>query len=73
MELQLKENPVAYLRTVIRETQTQEQTQELRIGDGMPDIGSIVGTWGQVIVRSKEWEPDMIRISGGTMVWAQYR
>ena len=73
MELQLKENPVAYLRTVIRETQTQEQTQELRIGDGMPDIGSIVGTWGQVIVRSKEWEPDMIRISGGTMVWVQYR
>lgn len=72
MELQLQKQPIQCLRTVVRELQNQEQTQEIRISDGMPDIGSIVGTWGQVILRSKEWEGDSIRVSGGTMVWVQY-
>ena len=72
MELQLQKRPVPCLRTVLRELQSQEQTQEIRVSDGMPDIGSIVGVWGQVILRGKEWEADSIRISGGTMVWVQY-
>lgn len=72
MELQLKKQPMQCLRTVVREVQSQEQTQEIRITDGMPDIGTIAGAWGQVILRSKEWEPDCIRISGGVMVWVQY-
>ena len=72
MELQLKKQPMQCLRTVVREVQSQEQTQEIRITDGMPDIGTVVGAWGQVILRSKEWETDCIRISGGVMVWVQY-
>ena len=72
MELQLKKQPIQCLRTAVREVQSQEQTQEIRITDGMPDIGTIVGAWGQVILRGKEWDSDSIRISGGTMVWVQY-
>ena len=72
MQLQFEKKGLPYLRTVKREVQSQEQTQEIRIGDGMPDIGSIIGAWGQVILRSKEWQEDGMMVSGGTMVWVQY-
>ena len=72
MELQLEKQALPCLRTVLREVQTQEQTQEIRVSDGMPDIGSVVGAWGQVILRGKEWDKDSIRVNGGTMVWVQY-
>ena len=72
MQLQFENKPVSCLRTLKREPQSQEQTQEFRVSDAMPDIGRIVGAWGQVIVRGKEWHGDSIGVSGGTMVWVQY-
>ena len=72
MQLQFEKKEIPCLHTVKREVQSQEQTQELRISDGMPDIGSIVGAWGQVILRSKEWQENGMTVSGGTMVWVQY-
>ena len=59
------------MQPVVQDTQVQEQTQEVRVSDGMPDIGSILCSWGQVILRSKEWDGDTITINGGTMVWVQ--
>ena len=72
MQQQFEKRGITCLQTVKREPQTQEQTQELRISDGMPDIGGIIGAWGQVILRSKEWQADGMTINGGTMVWVQY-
>ena len=72
MQLQFEKKPLSCLQTVKRETQSQEQTQEIRISDGMPDIGSVIGAWGQVILRSKEWQSDGMSVNGGTMVWVQY-
>ena len=72
MQLQFDKKGLNFLQTVKREIQNQEQTQELRISDGMPDIGSIIGAWGQVILRSKEWHGDGMSVNGGTMVWVQY-
>ena len=72
MQLQFEKQGIPCLQTVKRELQSQEQTQELRISDGMPDIGSIIGAWGQVILRSKEWQGDGMSVSGGTMIWVQY-
>lgn len=72
MQLQFEKQGIPCLQTLKREIQSQEQTQELRISDGMPDIGSIIGAWGQVILRGKEWQGDGMNISGGTMVWVQY-
>lgn len=72
MQLQFEKQGISCLQTVKRELQTQEQTQEFRISDGMPDIGSIIGSWGQVILRGKEWQGDGMSVSGGTMVWVQY-
>ena len=72
MQLQFEKQEIPCLHTLKREVQSQEQTQEIRVSDGMPDIGSVIGAWGQVILRSKEWQADAMNISGGTMVWVQY-
>ena len=72
MQLQFEKQTIPCLKTVKREIQNQEQTQEVRISDGMPDIGSIIGAWGQTILRGKEWQGDGMSVSGGTMVWVQY-
>lgn len=72
MQIPLQKSQIPCLRTVKRELQLQEQTQEIRISDGMPDIGSVICTWGQVILRGKEWEPGSMRVTGGTMIWVLY-
>ena len=72
MQLQFEKQGISCLQTVKRELQSQEQTLEVRVSDGMPDIGSIIGSWGQVILRSKEWQGDGMTVSGGTMVWVRY-
>lgn len=72
MELEFQKSACNYLRSVLREVRNQEQTQEIRLSDGMPDIGRVLAAWGQVILRSKEWRSDAIAFSGGVMVWVLY-
>lgn len=72
MELQFENKTVQYLRRNVREVKEQEQTQEVRLPDGMPDIGSILGVWGQCVMRSKEWNTDQFHVSGGVMAWVLY-
>lgn len=72
MELQFDNKSIQYLRRIVREVKEQEQTQEVRLPEGMPDIGSILGVWGQCIMRSKEWNSDHFNVSGGVMVWVLY-
>ena len=72
MELQFQNSPLDYLRTLTRQKQSTEQTQELRLPEGMPDIGEVLGCWGQVILRSKQWNSSSLGISAGVMVWILY-
>ena len=72
MELQFASRDCSCLRCVTRETASQELTQELRLSDGMPDVGRVLYTWGQVILRSKEWMGDTVTVTGGVMVWILY-
>lgn len=72
MELKFEKTPCRCMRSLLREVQNLEQTQELRLPDGMPDIGRVVGAWGQVMLRSKEWRGDGIGASGGVTVWVLY-
>lgn len=41
--------------------------------DEYPDIGKILGTWGQVLLRGKEWRDGSMLVSGGVMTWILYR
>lgn len=46
MELKFEKAGCACLETVLQEVQNQEQTQELRLSDDMPDIGKVLAVWG---------------------------
>ncbi len=72
MELQFKKTACACLDTPLREIQNQELTQEMKLSDGMPDIGRVLSAWGQGILRGKEWRGDSVSLSGGMMVWVLY-
>ena len=65
MELQFSKNICDCLRRVVWETKTEELTQEIRLTDGMPDVGRILGAWGQLVIRSKEWRGNGMSLSGG--------
>ena len=72
MEMQFERIPVDYLQPIVSQLRTQEQTLEVRLPDGMPDIGRVLGAWGQVIVRGKEWNGDNMTVNCGMMVWVLY-
>ena len=72
MEMQFERTAVDYLQRLAGQHRCQEQTLEVRLVDGMPDIGRVLGAWGQVIVRSKEWNSDNMAVACGVMVWVLY-
>ena len=72
MEMQFDKIPVTYLQKLLGSLQSEEQTLEVRLPDGMPDIGRVLGAWGQVIVRGKEWNGDHMAVSCGVMAWVLY-
>lgn len=72
MELEFEKKHIPCLEMLLREVQNTEQTLELKLSEGMPDVGQIICAWGQVILRGKEWRPDSLRLSGGVMVWVLY-
>lgn len=72
MEQRFEKRTVPCLRRDLWQTQDREQTQEVRLSDGMPDIGNVLSTRGQCVLRSKEWLGDSISVSGGIMVWIVY-
>lgn len=72
MELQFEKKSCACLRRNVWEVQNLEQTQEVRLSEGMPDIGTVLGVWGQCVMRGKEWRGDGMTVSGGVMAWVLY-
>ena len=72
MQLQFNKAQVQCLHMLAREVQSQELTQEVRLTDGMPDVGRIVASWGQPIIRGKEWRSNGMQVSGGVTAWTLY-
>lgn len=72
MELQFKKTSCRCLGRAAREVKNEEVTQEVKLPEGMPDIGRVLAAWGQVVLRSKEWRSDAASVSGGVMVWVLY-
>lgn len=70
--MQFQKDVYECLQLCCEEVKNEEQTQEIRIPDAMPDIGSVLGAWGQVLIRSKEWKGDSVGITGGVMTWVLY-
>lgn len=72
MELQWNKVPCPYLQTQIRQTQSQEETMELRLPEELPDIGRVLCAWGQCVVRNKQWRGDGMNVTGGVTVSVLY-
>ena len=72
MEMQFDKIPVAYLQKLTGQLRSQEQTLEVRLPEGMPDMGNILGAWGQTVVRGKEWNGDHMAVSCGVTAWILY-
>lgn len=72
MELQFKKKTCNYVQELVCQCTERELTDEIRLTDNMEDIGRVLGAWGQVLIRGKEWRPDRVAVSGGVMVWVLY-
>ena len=72
MEIQFRQEGCPYLRRAVCQYQTQEQTQEVRLPDSMPDIGRVLGCWGQILIRGKEWHGTGMTVNGGVMTWVLF-
>ena len=72
MDVNFQNRLISCLSPAVREVQNSEQTQEIRLTEGMPDVGRILSAWGQPILRSKEWDTDTLNYTGGMMVWVLY-
>lgn len=72
MDLKFNQNVLKCLQCPVREYQTQEQTQEIRIPDGKPDIAMVLACWGEPVLRGKEWRSDQVGVTGGVMAKVLY-
>lgn len=72
MELQIRKEIYPGLKTVLQDVRNCEQTLEMKLSEGMPDIGRILSAWGQPVLRSKQWHIGQIQVSGGMTVWVLY-
>ena len=72
MDVNFQNRELSCLCPAVREIQNSEQTQEIKLTEGMPDVGRILSSWGQPILRGKEWGTDTLNYTGGMMVWVLY-
>ena len=72
MEANFERKSISCLNAALRQVQNSEQTMEMKLPEGMPDVGQVLAAWGQPILRSKEWRDDQVQFSGGMMVWVLY-
>ncbi len=72
MEVKFVKKPLQCLRPFYSQVHSQEQTQEVRLPDAYPDIGKVLGCWGQVTIRGKEWRSNYMGANGGVAAWVLY-
>lgn len=70
--MQFETKQLHCLQPLKRQLQSAEETAEVRLTDGMPEIGTVLGAWGQAILRSKEWNAGSMGLSCGVMAWVLY-
>ena len=61
-----------YLSAALQQIQNSEQTLEIKLPEGMPDVGQVLTAWGQPVMRGKEWQDTAVQFTGGMMIWVLY-
>ncbi len=72
MEVKFNQTALSCLHPALHQVQALEQTQEVRLAETLPEIGRILGCWGQVLIRGKEWRGTSMAASGGVMAQVLY-
>lgn len=72
MEIKFQSKKIGSLACCVDRHMTQEQTQEVRLPDSMPDIGKVLTAWGKPVIRTKEWQNSNMTVCGGVMCWVVY-
>ena len=72
MQLQFAKKTFRFLDIPVQEVKNTEVTQEIRLPDGMPDVGRVLTSWGQILLRNKQWMSGEIELNGGVKVWTLY-
>lgn len=72
MELQFHKESLPCMKQILEQIRDQELTQELKLAEGMPDVGNVICAWGQILIRGKQWESDRVGVSGGVQVCVLY-
>ena len=65
--MRFEKQEVSCLAPCLSRVQTLEQTQEVALPEG--GEARVLGTWGQSVMRSKEWMGSSILLTGGVQVW----
>lgn len=73
MELQFEKTPWECLQPLVSQVKNEEHTTELRLQEDLPDVGRVLGAWGQALLRGKEWRGNGMSVSGGVMAWVLYQ
>ena len=68
MELQFETGTIRCRKCILCQVQDQELTQELDLPEGMGETARILGVWGQVLLRGKQWSRDSVQGAGGIQV-----
>ncbi|MBR5126228.1 MAG: DUF3794 domain-containing protein [Oscillospiraceae bacterium] len=72
MEVSFKRSTLSFVAPVLSQVQNMEQSQDLRIPDGMPEAGRVLCCWGQCVLRTKQWQGSQIQLSAGISVTVAY-
>lgn len=72
MEGNFTRKQLDYMAEVLHQIQNSEQTLEIKLPEGMPDVGQVLTAWGQPVMRSKEWQDTTVQFNGGMMIWVLY-
>lgn len=72
MELLFETKSAEYLREVIYDTISQEETAETIVPDSYPDVERILDTFASVVLRGKEVRNGSANVSGGIHAGAIY-
>lgn len=65
MELEFIKRSVPYLKRIIHEIHTTEETGETVVPDSYPDMGKIIHSYAEPIIRSKDCREGSVTVTGG--------
>ena len=65
MELMFESKSADFLREVIFDTISQEETAETIVPDSYPDVEQVLDTFASTVLRGKDYRNGSVSISGG--------